>query len=128
MIDVGERDGDAVAVDGDRFSDVTNRPSGKRSSRLSERRASRADSGGDTGTLSRSSKDAPGKRAPRGNPIARIIQFVREVVAELRKVIWPNRKQMVTYTIVVLVFVAFMVAYISGLDYAFVKAVTWLFG
>jgi preprotein translocase subunit SecE len=33
---------------------------------------------------------------------------------ELRKVIWPNRKQMVTYTTVVLLFLAFMVAFIGG--------------
>jgi preprotein translocase subunit SecE len=50
------------------------------------------------------------------------------VVAELRKVIWPTRKQMITYTAVVLVFVAFMVAVIAGLDFALVKGVTALFG
>jgi preprotein translocase subunit SecE len=57
-----------------------------------------------------------------------VIRFFREVVAELRKVIWPNRKQMVTYTTVVLVFVVFMVAFIGGLDFGFIKAVSWLFG
>ena len=30
----------------------------------------------------------------------RLIRFLREVVAELRKVIWPSRNQLVTYTIV----------------------------
>jgi preprotein translocase subunit SecE len=50
------------------------------------------------------------------------------VIAELRKVIWPNRKQMITYTTVVLAFVAFMVAFISGLDLAFREGVSWLFG
>ncbi|EME19310.1 preprotein translocase subunit SecE [Rhodococcus triatomae BKS 15-14] len=73
----------------------------------------------------------PAKKAekPRKeNIFKRLRRFLREVIAELRKVIWPNRKQMVTYTTVVLVFVAFMVAYISGLDLAFIKGVTWLFG
>ncbi|MGH3862747.1 preprotein translocase subunit SecE [Actinokineospora sp.] len=63
-----------------------------------------------------------------GSIFARVSRFLREVVAELRKVIWPTRKQMITYTTVVLVFVAFMVAVISGLDLALGKGVFWLFG
>ncbi|WP_167100584.1 preprotein translocase subunit SecE [Amycolatopsis granulosa] len=59
---------------------------------------------------------------------ARLVRFIREVWAELRKVIWPTRKQMITYTTVVLVFVAFMVALVSLLDFVFRKGVFWLFG
>jgi len=59
---------------------------------------------------------------------SRLFRFLREVVAELRKVIWPTRKQMITYTAVVLVFVAFMVAVIAGLDFALIKGVQALFG
>ncbi|HVV14333.1 MAG TPA: preprotein translocase subunit SecE [Amycolatopsis sp.] len=59
---------------------------------------------------------------------ARLVRFIREVWAELRKVIWPTRKQMITYTTVVLVFVAFMVALVYVLDFAFRKGVFWLFG
>ena len=62
------------------------------------------------------------------NIFKRIRRFLREVIAELRKVIWPNRKQMITYTSVVLVFVTFMVTFISLLDLGFIKGVTWLFG
>jgi preprotein translocase subunit SecE len=54
--------------------------------------------------------------------------FLCGVSAELRKVIWPTRNQMVTYTIVVLVFVSFMVALVAGLDYVFAQAVLFLFG
>ncbi|OZC97485.1 preprotein translocase subunit SecE [Rhodococcus sp. 06-235-1A] len=68
------------------------------------------------------------KADKRPNVFLRLLQFFREVVAELRKVIWPNKKQMVTYTTVVLVFLAFMVAYISGLDVLFLRGVGWLFG
>ena len=46
-------------------------------------------------------------------------RFLREVVAELRKVIWPSRKQMITYTVVVIVFLIIMVALVSGLDVLF---------
>ena len=73
-------------------------------------------------TPARDRKDA------RPSLFARLFRFLKEVVAELRKVIWPTRKQMVTYTAVVLVFVAFMVAVIAGLDLAVAKGVLWLFG
>ncbi len=54
--------------------------------------------------------------------------FFRQVVSELRKVIWPTRKELVTYTVVCLVFVLFMVAVVTSLDYGFTKLVFWLFG
>jgi preprotein translocase subunit SecE len=63
----------------------------------------------------------------RPSPYARLSRFIREVVSELRKVIWPTRKQQITYTIVVLVFVAFVVALVSGLDLLFDKGVFWIF-
>jgi preprotein translocase subunit SecE len=59
---------------------------------------------------------------------SRLVRFLREVVAELRKVIWPSRKQLVTYTIVVLVFVSFMVALVALLDFVFAQGVLFLFG
>lgn len=68
------------------------------------------------------------RRQKKTSPLARLVRFIREVWAELRKVIWPTRKQMVTYTTVVLVFVAFMVALVYLLDFAFRKGVFWLFG
>jgi preprotein translocase subunit SecE len=55
-------------------------------------------------------------------------RFLREVVAELRKVIWPGRRELITYTAVVIVFVAFMVALVAGLDLVFAKAVLAVFG
>ena len=54
--------------------------------------------------------------------------FVRQVVAELRKVIWPTRRELITYTTVALVFVLIMVAIVSALDYGFTKGVLALFG
>jgi preprotein translocase subunit SecE len=54
--------------------------------------------------------------------------FLRQVVAELRKVIWPTRKELVTYTIVVIVFVAAMAAIIAGYDYVFTRGVLLIFG
>jgi preprotein translocase subunit SecE len=65
---------------------------------------------------------------PEGSLITRLRRFLREVVAELRKVHWPTRRQIVVYTFVVLVFVAFMVSLVAALDWVFAKAVFALFG
>ncbi|HEY7014869.1 MAG TPA: preprotein translocase subunit SecE [Streptosporangiaceae bacterium] len=54
--------------------------------------------------------------------------FVRQVVAELRKVIWPTRKELGTYTTVALVFILVMVAIVTSLDYGFTKLVFAVFG
>lgn len=55
------------------------------------------------------------------------VDFVKQCVGELRKVRWPTRRELVTYTIVVLVFVAIILSYVSLLDFAFGEAVTWLY-
>ncbi len=53
---------------------------------------------------------------------------MREVIAELRKVIWPTRKELITYTGVVIVFVLIMAGIIALLDYVFGRGVLALFG
>jgi preprotein translocase subunit SecE len=60
--------------------------------------------------------------------IGRFINFVREVVAELQKVIWPTRKELLTYTTVVVVFVAIMMSFVALLDYGFARAMFAVFG
>jgi preprotein translocase subunit SecE len=62
------------------------------------------------------------------NPIMFIYNYLKQVVAEMRKVIWPNRKQMFSYTSVVLVFLAFMVALVGGADLGLSKLVLFVFG
>ena len=59
---------------------------------------------------------------------ARLGLFYRQVIAELRKVVWPTRSQLITYTAVVLVFVAFIISVISVLDLAFGWVVLEVFG
>ena len=54
--------------------------------------------------------------------------FLRQVIAELRKVVRPTRNQLITYTTVVLVFVLAVMAYVSVLDFGFGKLVLWAFG
>ena len=47
--------------------------------------------------------------------------FYRQVVAELRKVVWPTQEQLVTYFFVVMVFVIVMIGIVSALDLGFGK-------
>nr|WP_296777443.1 preprotein translocase subunit SecE [Rhodococcus sp. (in: high G+C Gram-positive bacteria)] len=124
----------AARTDDASSSEISSRPSGKRAARRS--RASTSPGAVSVTKSSGSSKTSgsavatreKSREPKRMNIFKRLRKFFREVIAELRKVIWPNKKQMVTYTSVVLVFVTFMVAFISGLDLAFIKGVGWLFG
>ena len=73
---------------------------------------------------------APRRRGgnPRPNVLVRIRNYYREIVAELRKVIYPTRTELVTYVVVVLAFVAAMVAIVAGLDYVFTRLDLAVFG
>jgi len=73
-------------------------------------------------------KKATRKTGPSRNPFAFVFTYLQQVVAELRKVIWPNRKQMVSYTTVVLAFLAFMVTLIGLADLGLAKLVLLVFG
>ena len=58
----------------------------------------------------------------------RIGLFYRQVISELRKVVWPTRNQLTTYTSVVLVFVGFVILVVSIFDFVLTKIVFWVFG
>lgn len=60
--------------------------------------------------------------------VGRLFRFLREVIAELRKVIWPTRKELVTYTTVVIVFVTIMFTIVATLDAVFAWGVLKVFG
>jgi len=83
------------------------------------------DEGDDSATAKKAKKTAAGTTR---NPVLFVWNYLKQVVAELRKVIWPNRKQMVNYTAVVLVFLVFMVALISGVDLGFARVMLLVFG
>jgi preprotein translocase subunit SecE len=55
-------------------------------------------------------------------------QFIREVIAELQKVAWPTRHEVLSYSVVVLVSVVVIAAVIFAMDYVFTKAILALFG
>jgi preprotein translocase subunit SecE len=76
--------------------------------------------------------EAAEKRSGAGRPARRRrttpVLFFRQSVAELRKVIWPTQRELVTYTTVALIFVVVMVAIVTSLDYGFTKLVIAIFG
>ncbi|MFC5503024.1 preprotein translocase subunit SecE [Lysinimonas soli] len=68
------------------------------------------------------------ERAERRGPVARIALFIRQVVNELKKVVTPTRRELFSYTGVVLAFVIVMMALVYGLDFGFSALVAWVFG
>jgi preprotein translocase subunit SecE len=135
-------DGGADEQSGGRTAVVTRpqRPTGKRSRQRAE--ADDSDDEGSSGAveLTESSvEDETGKKPKKPkkarkpgtqptNPIVYVYNYLKQVIAELRKVIWPNRKQMGTYTSVVLAFLVFMVTLIGLVDLGLAKLVLWVFG
>jgi preprotein translocase subunit SecE len=83
--------------------------------------------GATTGRTATTAKAAGKGKDERPNIFERIARFIREVVAEMRKVNWPSRKELLTYTSVVLVFVIVMMSIVGVLDYAFAWAVGHVF-
>ncbi|ANW18645.1 preprotein translocase subunit SecE [Streptomyces clavuligerus] len=68
-----------------------------------------------------------GKRGKKG-PLGRLALFYRQIIAELRKVVWPTRNQLTTYTTVVIIFVVIMIGLVTVIDYGFQEAVSYVFG
>ncbi len=67
-------------------------------------------------------------KAVKRGPFARIALFLRQVIDELKKVVTPTRKELLSYTVVVLVFVIVMMAIVSGFDFGFGWVVAFVFG
>ena len=85
----------------------------------------------DVGQTRTPSKPAKGKERS-GNPISRwyraLALFVSQILDELRKVVRPTRNELWNYTLVVIVFVSFMMALVSVLDLGFSRLVALVFG
>jgi preprotein translocase subunit SecE len=111
------------------------RPTGKRSRQRSDAddasgavELTDSDSDDDTRKKAKKAKKAKTSGDPSSNPFVFVLTFLKQVVAELRKVIWPNRKQMGSYTSVVLAFLVFMVTLIGLVDLGLAKLVLLVFG
>jgi preprotein translocase subunit SecE len=72
----------------------------------------------------------PGSSAPKSPRKKRTSPalFIRQIIAELRKVVWPTRSELFTYTSVVIVFVVCIIAIVALFDYGITHAVSGIFG
>lgn len=80
---------------------------------------------GKSGGTPRGGKSGAGEK--RGL-FSRIALFIRQVLAELKKVVRPTRNELFTYFGVVIVFVLAVMLYIGLLDLGFGQIITWVFG
>jgi preprotein translocase subunit SecE len=69
------------------------------------------------------SRSVPSSSDKRTNPVT----YYRQIVAELRKVVWPTQQQLITYFVVVMVFVVVIMGIVSLLDLGFGKLVFKVF-
>lgn len=65
---------------------------------------------------------------PKRNIFVRVILFVKQVFAELKKVVTPTRKELINFTLVVIGFVIVMMALVWALDQAFGWVTVFVFG
>ena len=98
------------------------RPSGKRQGSNSQGTPAGASSAGSDITVSREDATS-GKGAG-----ARVLAFPRSVGSEMKKVIWPTGREMVTYSIVTLVFLIFITALCTGVDLLAGEGIKFMFG
>ena len=72
-------------------------------------------------------RTAPRPQAKRPDQRLTPGQYTREIRAELRKVAWPTKSEVVNYSLVVLTTIVILTVLIFALDYVFAKAVLFLF-
>jgi preprotein translocase subunit SecE len=70
------------------------------------------------------------KRRESGQPKKKqrvgILHFIREVRQELKKVAWPSRDELTTYTVVVFAVTTVITLFVFGLDWAFSKGILYV--
>jgi preprotein translocase subunit SecE len=126
-------DGDDTRTSGGRTAVATRplRPTGKRSRQATEpveaEPIEKYDEKKDGGKGKAKTAKKTGPEKGGRNPFKFVWTYLAQVVAEMRKVIWPNRKQMVSYTSVVLAFLVFMVALIFVVDVGWAALVRGVF-
>ncbi|KUK98276.1 MAG: Preprotein translocase subunit secE [Atribacteria bacterium 34_868] len=54
----------------------------------------------------------------------KVINFIKEARTELKKVTWPNRKQLISSTIVVMITVIIVAIFLGVVDLVFSRIVT----
>ncbi len=55
--------------------------------------------------------------------VTQVREFVREVLAEFRKVTWPNRQELINSTVVVIVVTLVLAFFLGGVDIGLARVV-----
>lgn len=83
-----------------------------------------------TQTLTHQDKPLSGPQTPVARKkgfFGSILLFIRQVIAELRKVVTPTRKELFRYTVTVVAFVAIMIVFVTLVDLGFGSLSSLLF-
>lgn len=83
---------------------------------------------GSTVAASGSDRKRTGQKTQTPGLFQRLVRFVREIVAELKKVVRPSSSEVATYTGTVLTFVAIIMAFVLVVDLGVGKLTFWVFG
>jgi preprotein translocase subunit SecE len=99
------------------------RPSGKR--QVSGAGNGSAGAAAERSEISVSGADSAGSGKKGGS---RVLAYPRSVGSELKKVIWPTGREMVTYTVVTLVFLILITGLCTGVDLLAGEGIKFMFG
>lgn len=124
-----EGDLDADSLDTDDRDELADEDDDREAvgSTLTRTRTTKAAGSTRTSTPTRTKARRP-KDQRTGNPFVFLARFLREVVGEMRKVLWPTRRELVVYTIAVIIFVTVLISIVGGLDFGFARLVLLVFG
>ncbi|MEE0940711.1 MAG: preprotein translocase subunit SecE [Bifidobacteriaceae bacterium] len=73
-------------------------------------------------------KSTKAEKAAKPNFFMRIGLFIKQIFAEMRKVVTPTGKELLGWTTAVFVFVLFLMFFVTGMDFGIGKLVFWAFG
>lgn len=74
------------------------------------------------------SKKSSGDEAVKSNFFMRIGLFIKQIIAELHKVVAPTRKELFNWFIAVLIFVVLLMLFVTALDFGLGKLDLLIFG
>ncbi len=73
-------------------------------------------------------KASKAAKAKKPNAFMRIGLFIKQIIDELRKVVTPTAKELFFWSLAVFIFVLFLMAIVTGMDFGLGKLVLWVFG
>ena len=68
------------------------------------------------------------EKAVKPNIFLRIGLFIKQSIDELRKVVTPTSKELFFWALAVFIFVLFLMALVTGMDFGLGKLTLWIFG